>query len=773
MASIIPGYEYDIFISYRQKDNKGDRWVSEFVDALKDELESTFKEEISLYFDVNPHDALLETHDVDASIETKLKCLVFIPILSRTYCDPRSFGWEHEFKEFVEKASTDQFGLKVKLPGGNVASRVLPIRIHDLDSNDIALCESLTGGVLRGVEFIYKSPGVNRPLRPKEDRPQDNLNNTIYRDQINKVALAIKEITLGLKAGPFVPVKETDRHKELPQDVSIIEQKISKQKPAVFTKPKLLIGVILAVALIIAAILVYPKIFNNKKIPDLKSSDGRISVAVMPFQNMTNDAKLSSWQKGIQDELINSLTNTDELKVEPSEAINGLLQGQGITNYASVTSSVAGKISAKLGASVFINGSINQSGSTLRVNAQLTNSKSGEVLKSFKEEGSSKDDIMFTIIDPLSQEIKNFLIISGLKEEVYIDPQRTGSSDNPDAYRYFAYGQKAFAKRDFPEAINMLKQAVAIDSNLTYAILHIGWAYLNQGIYDEAKKWCMKAYAKRDRMPLHQKTYTDFVHARFFGTPLEAIKYLKQLREIDDKWPHLHYDMASTYSALQQYDKAIPEYEKALEMYRKSGSTPWWASNYTGLGKAYHETGQYKKEKKLYRKAEQDFPDDPAIIQRQAVLALATGNQNLADKYIEKYRSIRKDNGISEGDIAATLATVYSEAGISDIALEYYRMALSLEPDNPLRMNSLAYFIIDNNRNINEGMELAEKTLRISPDDYNFLHTKGWGLLKQGAYKEASEVLQKSWDLRMKNAIYDHVAFLHLGDANKAVAGQK
>jgi hypothetical protein len=59
MASIIPGYEYDIFISYRQKDNKGDRWVSEFVDALKTELESTFKEDISVYFDINPHDGLL------------------------------------------------------------------------------------------------------------------------------------------------------------------------------------------------------------------------------------------------------------------------------------------------------------------------------------------------------------------------------------------------------------------------------------------------------------------------------------------------------------------------------------------------------------------------------------------------------------------------------------------------------------------------------------------------------------------------------------------
>jgi hypothetical protein len=35
MSSIIEGFNYDIFISYRQKDDKGDRWVSEFFEALK------------------------------------------------------------------------------------------------------------------------------------------------------------------------------------------------------------------------------------------------------------------------------------------------------------------------------------------------------------------------------------------------------------------------------------------------------------------------------------------------------------------------------------------------------------------------------------------------------------------------------------------------------------------------------------------------------------------------------------------------------------------
>ncbi len=200
MPSLIPEYEYDIFISYRQKDNKGDMWVSEFVEALKTELESTFKEEISVYFDINPHDGLLETHDVDESLKEKLKCLIFIPIISRTYCDPKAFAWEHEFKVFVDQASKDQYGLKVKLPNGNVASRVLPIVIYDLDRQDIKLCESVLGGVLRGVEFIYKTAGVNRPLRSKEEKPHDNFNDTHYRDQVNKVANTIKDVLNSLTA---------------------------------------------------------------------------------------------------------------------------------------------------------------------------------------------------------------------------------------------------------------------------------------------------------------------------------------------------------------------------------------------------------------------------------------------------------------------------------------------------------------------------------------------------------------------------------------------
>ena len=222
MASLIPGFEYDIFISYRQKDNKHDGWVTDFVGNLRGELESTFKEEISVYFDINPHDGILETHDVDASLKEKLKCLIFIPVISRTYCDSNSFAWEHEFKAFITQASLDRFGLKVTLHSGNVANRILPVRIHELDPEDREMVENELGGTLRAIDFIYKEPGVNRPLTPADDENK-NLCGTKYRNQINKTANAVKEIISSLQ--PEQPLT----HKERPFKRELREEPVAKK----------------------------------------------------------------------------------------------------------------------------------------------------------------------------------------------------------------------------------------------------------------------------------------------------------------------------------------------------------------------------------------------------------------------------------------------------------------------------------------------------------------------------------------------------------------
>jgi TolB-like protein len=352
MASIIEGYEYDIFISYRQKDNKHDGWVTEFVKNLKGELESTFKEEISVYFDINPHDGLLDTHDVEASLNGKLKCLIFVPIISRTYCDPKSFAWVHEFSSFIEYASHDQFGLKIKLPNGNVASRVLPILIHDLEVNDIKLCESIHGGTLRGVEFIYKELGVNRSLSPKDDE-RENLNGTIYRNQINKVALALKEALSGLKG-------ESAEYISNHNEVIVI-----KGKPVIQDK----------------------------------------SIIVLPFENLSPDPNQEYFSDGLTEEVISDLSLIPDLLV--------ISRSSAMTFKGS--KNTVKEIADKINVRYVLEGSVRKASNNLRITAQLIDSKNDAHIWAEKYNGTLED--IFDIQEKVSKSIFKALKVKLTPEE--------------------------------------------------------------------------------------------------------------------------------------------------------------------------------------------------------------------------------------------------------------------------------------------------------------------------------------------------------------------
>jgi len=199
-------YDQDVFISYRHNDNRSG-WVSAFVNAFQEELATVSKRPITIYFDNNPDNGLHDSHHVDKSLEQRLKCAVFVPILSQTYCDPKSFAWSNELCAFHRWVQSDRTGKYVRLTNGNVVSRILPVRIHELENEDEQLFESETGEIMRSIDFIYKSAGVNRPLRANEDHPDENQYQTIYRDQINKLALAVKEIVGNLKSDGAAIVK--------------------------------------------------------------------------------------------------------------------------------------------------------------------------------------------------------------------------------------------------------------------------------------------------------------------------------------------------------------------------------------------------------------------------------------------------------------------------------------------------------------------------------------------------------------------------------------
>ncbi len=192
-ASIIPGYDYDIHISYRHNDNKNDGWVTSFVEKLNQELGATLKDRLTIFIDKASED---KRQDASSPI---IKSLLFIPIISQTYCDIESGVWKNEFKIFQDEIKKDTFGPNVKLPNGSLASRIIPVRIHDIDNDDVKLLESELSGGMRSIDFIYREDGVNRPLHPIDDEKNTSPLRPMYRNQINKLANAIKEIISGIK----------------------------------------------------------------------------------------------------------------------------------------------------------------------------------------------------------------------------------------------------------------------------------------------------------------------------------------------------------------------------------------------------------------------------------------------------------------------------------------------------------------------------------------------------------------------------------------------
>ena len=455
MASFIPGYEYDIFISYRQKDNKYDGWVTEFVDNLKKELEATFKEEISVYFDIDPHDGLLETHDVSASLKQKLRCLIFIPIISRTYCDPNSFAWEHEFKAFVEQASRDQYGLRVKLPNGNVTTRVLPVRIHDLDISDYKLGESVLGGVLRGIEFVYKSAGVNRPLRSNEDHPHDNLNNTYYRDQINKVANSIDEIIRSLKKG-----KTSNDNGKIQDTEPVTRIRRSKRIPHLkkdFRMPGwgIRIAIILVIFLIIILFYFWPFLLK----PRIITKEFESSVAVLEFDDISDVQGYENFAAGATNDLITRLSRIQNLKVVPIiKTLNYNRQGNAVK-----------AICKENEVNMMIQGSVKADGGNIILTAELIDGEKGTVL--WKQSKPDKLEKILAIQDEIATEVARAINTKfssyQVQKQLSMRPTK-----NFKAYEQFLKGNAELTKWTYEglkESLTYYKRALDIDKDFLEA----------------------------------------------------------------------------------------------------------------------------------------------------------------------------------------------------------------------------------------------------------------------------------------------------------------
>ena len=582
MASIIPGYDYDIFISYRQKDNKGDRWVSEFVDTLKNELGSTFKEEITVYFDTNPIDGLLETHDVDASLKDKLNCLIFIPVISRTYCDPKSFAWEHEFKAFVEKASNDQLGLKVRLRNNNVASRVLPVIIHDLDNDDMKFCESVLSGVLRGIEFIYKEPGVNRPLKADDDE-KININKTKYRNQINKVANAIKDIITAM-----------GQAEKNPETVS---KNVIKPK-SVHTNG--IIKTIIAASIALLAFVVLGYLF----IPKLVKAPVQLekSIALLPFQSMSNDPEQGNFSDAMMQEILNHLFMIGGLKI-PSSTSSMRFKGSKLS---------VSEIARDLGVSYVLEGNVYRSGDNVRIIVRLINGKDERLLWTKDYNKTMTATNLLEIQSDVAQQVADnmkLVIDPEVKKRIEAKP-----TVNTEAYTLFLAAW--IQDLPFEQAKTTLERAISLDPGYAEAYALLGDYWLVRGGYDGDLK---REQVVEKARPLIEKALrldknSIIAHTAmaklslYFNWDFESVEKEFQIfnqlnpSNSDLIWFYSNYLLASG-----RFDEAHVFTENAFNQNTKS------SGDFLALALTYYYDNQPENALETIKTAAQIFQDDKSI----------------------------------------------------------------------------------------------------------------------------------------------------------------
>jgi len=507
-------------------------------------------------------------------------------------------------------------------------------------------------------------------------------------------------------------------------------------------------NLVIGLLVVVVCILLYPKLFQKDRLEEIRDEKGMISVAVMPFENLSGDSIYNTWQRGVQNLMISELSNSSELQVRQYMTMSSILSQKKNARQASLSPIQAREVALDLETRTFVQGKILKAGDKIRINAQLLNSESEEIYKTYQVDGSAESDL-FYMTDSLAGLIRNYLEIQQLVEG-YNSPlvSQLSNTQSAEAFRYYIRSYKSFEELDIESTIHLLKKAIETDPDFIEAYIFLSFTYISMLNSEQSEIWCDRAYEKRKQASFRGQLYLDHLHAYHYETPYEEIRFCRQLLEIDEMNTVYWFMLGDAYNKLEQYGEAVPCFEKALEIHHKWETKVIIPHLYYWMAEALHELGNHKREVEILELGSQVFPNDGMMRRYLLKCALYRGDTELAETYIKEYRSNQTAQGWDEARILTGIGSSHYYAGLLDLAEKYYRQGLALDPDNPRRMMGLARVLVRHEINLDEGMVLAEKAVKLEPDYFGILHTYGLGLYKQGKYTEALEFLNKAWEVR-------------------------
>ena len=390
----------------------------------------------------------------------------------------------------------------------------------------------------------------------------------------------------------------------------------------------------------------------------IENSDGAIaatdtkSVAVLAFTNLSDDKNNEYFSDGISEELLTVLQKIPGLHVAARTSAFSF-KGKNAT---------AQEIGQKLGVANLVEGSVQKSGTRVKITARLSRVASGEELwsRSFtrevKDVFSLQEELALAIVDELRGQLTGSAAVAQVKAAV------TGGTTNAEAYqnhlqgRYFA---ARHSEKSTNEAIRFFQRAVELDPS--YVLAWVGLARghvwlcefsseLDRKKFDEhlalAREAAARAFVLDPRLP-EALLARSVIQLNFDFDWAGASETLRTALELAPADPEI-------VTAAGNLAGALGDTARAAELYRRAVSLdPVNAS--ARIFYAFHlaEIGRYEE-------ARREFPK---VIELNAEVPWAYAGIGLTDVFEGKFDDALKDSKNDAAEWARLLITALAQFG--------------------------------------------------------------------------------------------------------------
>jgi len=193
----------------------------------------------------------------------------------------------------------------------------------------------------------------------------------------------------------------------------------------------------------------------------------RLSIAVLPFQNLSGDPAQDYFSDGITEDIITELSRFRSLFVV---ARNSSFSLRGRT-------ADIGEIGRHLGVRYAVRGSVRKAGKRVRVTVELVDTASGNHL--WGERYDRELEEIFAVQDELTRAVVGAL--PGQIEEAGRELAKRKHTSNMTAYDLVLLGNdrwRRLTRSDLAEALNFFRRAVALDPHYARAHANMAWTHV-------------------------------------------------------------------------------------------------------------------------------------------------------------------------------------------------------------------------------------------------------------------------------------------------------